>query len=244
MGASNQSNQEVQSAIQSSLGATPRLDLLLETNFIHCLLLLPFATMVLAAPIRVQRNPPSKPLKERDSRDTSNAQSTESLDTNGFTVIDLRSHEIIIPKAVRDENTPSPRRTGADKDKMDLVDMSRRLDPDQAGRERSDLHREEATTVDTQHGKQVNHLSGGQVSDGAHLQRRGARVNGSNGTLTPGQNRELQDRNSWEQNNGRVATVGNSRYTDYDETREYISSEMYPLGAEQIPSHLSVPAKI
>ncbi|XP_019948342.1 uncharacterized protein [Paralichthys olivaceus] len=207
--------------------------------FIHCLLLLPFATMVLAAPIR----------------DTSNAQSTESLDTNGFTgvsgnnggggtVIDLRSHEIIIPKAVRDENTPSPRRTGADKDKMDLVDMSRRLDPDQAGRERSDLHREEATTVDTQHGKQVNHLSGGQVSDGAHLQRRGARVNGSNGTLTPGQNRELQDRNSWEQNNGRVATVGNSRYTDYDETREYISSEMYPLGAEQIPSHLSVPAKI
>ncbi|XP_069393419.1 uncharacterized protein [Paralichthys olivaceus] len=239
MGASNQSNQEVQSAIQSSLGATPRLDLLLETNFIHCLLLLPFATMVLAAPIR----------------DTSNAQSTESLDTNGFTgvsgnnggggtVIDLRSHEIIIPKAVRDENTPSPRRTGADKDKMDLVDMSRRLDPDQAGRERSDLHREEATTVDTQHGKQVNHLSGGQVSDGAHLQRRGARVNGSNGTLTPGQNRELQDRNSWEQNNGRVATVGNSRYTDYDETREYISSEMYPLGAEQIPSHLSVPAKI
>ncbi|XP_035019982.2 uncharacterized protein LOC118113949 [Hippoglossus stenolepis] len=193
--------------------------------------------------------------------DMSNSQSLEVFYPIGFTgvsgnngvggtVIGLQSHEIMIPQAVMNKNTPSPRKTGADKDRMDLVDVSRRPGPgpDHTGRERTDLHSQEATTVDAQDGnmlgKQVRRLSGGKVSDGAHLQRKAERVNGSDVTLTPGQSRVMQDRGSWEQNNGTVATVGNSTYTDYDETREYISSETYPLAAEQLPSRLSVPAKI
>ncbi|XP_053288878.1 uncharacterized protein LOC128449632 [Pleuronectes platessa] len=238
--------------------------------FMPCLLLLPFTTMVLTSPIKgaldtrtapsmtAQRNPPSRPLYT-DSRDMSNSQSLEVFDPIGFTgvsvnnggggtVIGLQSHEIMIPQAVMIKNTPSPRQTGADKDRMDPVDVSRRPGPDHAGRERTDLHSQEATTVDTQDGnilgKQVRRLSGSKVSDGAHLQRKAERVNGSDVTLAPGHSRVMQDHGSLEQNNGRVATVGNSTYTDYDETREYISSETYPLAAEQIPGHLSVPAKI
>ncbi|XP_047187693.1 uncharacterized protein LOC118302810 isoform X2 [Scophthalmus maximus] len=231
--------------------------------FMRCLLLLPFATVVLTAPIRARRenllsflngnkNPPRKPLTENDSEDTSEETSTERFDTNGFTeakvpgnkgaeskdaVKDLGSNEVMISKAVVD-NAPSQRKTAEDEGSERPMDMSRRLDQDHGSRVRTDLNSEEGTTVDTRDGN----LSGRQVfRSSGHLQRKAEAMTGLNAMLTPGHSREMQDWDSLEQNNGRLAVVGNSRHTDYDETREYISSETYPI--EKLPSHLSVPAK-
>ncbi|XP_028437099.1 uncharacterized protein LOC114557683 isoform X2 [Perca flavescens] len=295
MGASNQSNQEVQGSIQSSLGATPRQYLLLlkkGRNF-KCLFL--FATMVVTAPIRARRenvlsflndaldtttektipenttayrNPPSKPVKEQYSEDMSEAKSTESFDTNRFTgpgVSDknggesrgLDSDEIVIPKVVEKDKAPLRRKT-----KMRLMDMSSRLVQDQgsrehggphgahqASRERTDLNSEEGVTVDAQKienlsGKQVISLSRDRVT--SSLQRKAApgRVHELNGMLVPVRSRELLDPDSLEDNIGRPAPVGNRGDADYDETREFLSSEMYPKAPpEHMPSSFSVPAK-
>ncbi|XP_047187694.1 uncharacterized protein LOC118302810 isoform X3 [Scophthalmus maximus] len=198
------------------------------------------------------KNPPRKPLTENDSEDTSEETSTERFDTNGFTeakvpgnkgaeskdaVKDLGSNEVMISKAVVD-NAPSQRKTAEDEGSERPMDMSRRLDQDHGSRVRTDLNSEEGTTVDTRDGN----LSGRQVfRSSGHLQRKAEAMTGLNAMLTPGHSREMQDWDSLEQNNGRLAVVGNSRHTDYDETREYISSETYPI--EKLPSHLSVPAK-
>ncbi|XP_018543424.2 uncharacterized protein LOC108890864 [Lates calcarifer] len=241
-----------------------------------CLLLLPFAAIVFTAPIRARRenvlsflndalatvtvpasvtayrNSPSKTVTEKDSQDVSDARSTESFDTNGFpdAAKDLESHEIMIPKVAKNDNTPSGRRTGADKDSMDA---SRRLVQDHGSRELNHLDSEEGMTMNTQEhgnlsGKRDIRSSGDKVTDsaseGANLQRKAGRVNGLNSMLAPGQSREMLDRDSLENSNGRLAAVGNSRDTDYDETREYISSEMHPIAPPQHkPSSLSVPAK-
>ncbi|XP_039974456.1 uncharacterized protein LOC120784598 isoform X2 [Xiphias gladius] len=279
MGASNQSNQEVQGSVQSSLGARPRQYFLLNRVrkrhswrlqstmklFRCCLLLLPFATTVLTAPIRAQRedvlsflndelgtmtipanvtayrNPTRKPVTEKDSEDA---------------VKGLESHEIeiMIPNVVENDNAPLGRKTGVDKDSVGPVDMSRRLVQDHGSREWTDLDKDEGMTVDAHKedgnlsGKQDIRLSGdeltGSGSQCANLQRKAGRVNGLNGVLAPGPSREMLDLDSLEDNNDRLAAVGNSRDTDYDETREYISSESYPIAPpEHMPSRFSVPAK-
>ncbi|XP_071325100.1 uncharacterized protein [Trachinotus anak] len=238
--------------------------------FMCCLLLLPFATMVLTAPVRARRenvisflnanrNPLSEPVAGKDSEDMSDAKSTESFDTNGFTgpevsdkngsesrdaVKSLESHEIMIPKVVVNDNTPSGKTKGVGKDSLEPVYASRRPVQDRGSREATDLDSEEGTTVIAQEdgnlsGKQVLHVSGDKVIDnasqGTDLQGKARRVNGLNSMLAPGQSREMQDWDSAEDNNGRVAAVGNSR-----ETREYISSETYPIAT---PEHKPVPAK-
>lgn len=158
----------------------------------------------------------------------------------------------MISKAVVD-NAPSQRKTAEDEGSERPMDMSRRLDQDHGSRVRTDLNSEEGTTVDTRDGN----LSGRQVfRSSGHLQRKAEAMTGLNAMLTPGHSREMQDWDSLEQNNGRLAVVGNSRHTDYDgrirffitlnkkiycckrklylnfptETREYISSETYPIG--------------
>ncbi|XP_039662853.1 uncharacterized protein LOC120562956 isoform X2 [Perca fluviatilis] len=221
------------------------------------------------------RNPPSKPVKEQYSEDMSEAKSTESFDTNRFTgpvVSDknggesrdvfkgLDSDEIVIPKVVEKDKAPLRRKTN-----MRLMDMSSRLVQDQgsrehggphrthqASRERTDLNSEEGVTVDSQKAenlsrKQVISLSRDRVT--SSLQRKAApgRVHELNGMLVPGRSRELLDPDSLEDNIGRPAPVGNRGDADYDETREFLSSEMYPKDVlappEHMPSSFSVPAK-
>ncbi|XP_040900904.1 uncharacterized protein LOC121186281 [Toxotes jaculatrix] len=232
--------------------------------FVCCLLLLPFATTVLTAPVRdalgtmtiptnatAHGNPPSKPVTEKDSEDMSDEKSEESFDPNGFTDAGkaLESHEIkiMIPKVVVNDNAPG-RKTGVDEDSVEPVDTSRRtMVQDQGSTERTDLDSEEGMDGNLS-GKQVIRLSGDKMTDsagqGANLQRRAGRVNGLNGMLAPGQSREMLDWDSLEDNNGRPAAVGSIRDQGYDETREYISSETYPIAPpENRPSHLSVPPK-
>ncbi|KAF0045297.1 hypothetical protein F2P81_001826 [Scophthalmus maximus] len=176
----------------------------------RCLLLLPFATVVLTAPIR-------------DALGTMTVPANVTAPTDA--VKDLGSNEVMISKAVVD-NAPSQRKTAEDKGSERPMDMSRRLDQDHGSRVRTDLNSEEGTTVDTRDGN----LSGRQVfRSSVHLQRKAEAMTGLNAMLTPGHSREMQDWDSLEQNNGRLAVVGNSRHTDYDETREYISSETYPI---------------
>ncbi|KAF1387783.1 hypothetical protein PFLUV_G00083530 [Perca fluviatilis] len=214
------------------------------------------------------RNPPSKPVKEQYSEasnsftDMSEAKSTESFDTNRFTDVfkGLDSDEIVIPKVVEKDKAPLRRKTN-----MRLMDMSSRLVQDQgsrehggphrthqASRERTDLNSEEGVTVDSQKAenlsrKQVISLSRDRVT--SSLQRKAApgRVHELNGMLVPGRSRELLDPDSLEDNIGRPAPVGNRGDADYDETREFLSSEMYPKDVlappEHMPSSFSVPAK-
>nr|XP_046256033.1 uncharacterized protein LOC124065053 [Scatophagus argus] len=204
--------------------------------------------------IKAYRHPPSKLLSEQDSEDISEAKSTEDLDTNGFT--DPDSHETIIPKDMEKDKSPSLRKT----DNKRPMDMSSQLFQDQgsreyrgphrehqASKERIDLNSEEGVAVDAQKaehspGKQVIRSSRDQADDSAGLdlilQRKATpgRVNELNGMLAPGRSRELLDWDSLENNNGRPAPQD----VDYDDTREFISSETYPAAP---PEHMSVPAK-
>ncbi|XP_044215322.1 uncharacterized protein LOC122987485 isoform X2 [Thunnus albacares] len=186
---------------------------------------------------------------------------------------DLDSYEITIPKAVEKDKAPSRRKMGVDKDNMGQMDMSSKLVWDygsrgysgpqgalvevhRASREHIDLISEEGVMVSSQEAgnlqrKQVSHFSGDQVTDsasqGIDLQRKASsgRAAGLNGMLAPGRSRELLDQDSLEDNNGRPAAVGNSRDIDYDETKEFISSETYPLAPPQhMPSSFSAPANI
>ncbi|XP_029307935.1 uncharacterized protein LOC115021560 [Cottoperca gobio] len=200
------------------------------------------------------RNPPSTTVKEQDSEaansltDMSEAQSTESSNSNGFTgseVSDksggesrvLDSDEIMIPKVVEKDKAPPRRKTN-----VGPMDMSSNLV--QGSRDS-----EEGETVDAQEtenlsGKQVICLSGDQVT--GNLQRRATpgRVHRLSDMLVAGPSRDLLDRDSLEYNNGRPALVGSRGDTDYDETREFISSETYPIApAEHNPSVIFVPAK-
>ncbi|KAG7242156.1 hypothetical protein INR49_024202 [Caranx melampygus] len=220
--------------------------------FVYCLLLLPFATVVLTAPVRARResvlsflnanrNPPSKPVTDKDSEDVSDAQSAENYDTNGFTEPgaseknggesrDTESHEVGIPIVVTD-NTPSGRKMGMG---TDSVSASKRLVQDYDSREQTELNSEEGMMVVAKEDgnlseKQFIRLSGDKVIDsgsqGANLQGIPRRVNGM---LAQGQSREMQDWDSAEENNGQVAAAGNTG--DTDETKEFISSETYPVG--------------
>ncbi|XP_060906706.1 uncharacterized protein LOC132984078 [Labrus mixtus] len=252
---------------------------------------LPFATMVAAVPIRVQKenvlsflngaldpatakpisatitaekNPLGKPVKEQDSAvsDMSDAKSREGFYTNGHTDVfkHLDSHEVM----------NSRRKTGSiSKDNSGPVDVSSRPVQDQGSREhigpvaaqqasrgQVDHNSQEVLTADPSNaynlsGKQVHRLRRGQVTDrasvGKHLQRKAAPrgVHGLNGMLRPGMSREVLDLDSLEENNGRPAPIGNrGPPIDYDETREFISSETNPIAPpKNIPSGSSVLAK-
>ncbi|XP_073341308.1 uncharacterized protein [Pagrus major] len=246
-----------------------------------CCLLLLFATAVVTTPIRARREnvlsflndalstttaknipapvtaykkPPSKPVKEPESEDVSEAKSTESFDTNGFK--DPESYEIMIPQAVEKVKVPSQKKAGGN---VEPMDMSSRLVQDQgsrehdgppgehrASREPTDPNSGEGVTVDGQ----LVHLSRDQVTDNANLSSNLKRkatpggANGLKGMLAPGRNRELADQDSVEDNNQRPTPVDNRGDTDYDETREIISSETNPVApAEHRPSSLSVPGR-
>ncbi|XP_023275523.1 uncharacterized protein LOC111664943 [Seriola lalandi dorsalis] len=163
---------------------------------VWCLLLLPFATVVLTAPVRdrrenfisflndalgamttpayatANRNPTNKPVTDKDSEDMSDAKSAESFDTIGFTDKGLESHEIWIPEVMVDDNTPSGRKKGVGKDSVGPVDVRGRLVQDLGSREPTDLDSEEGMTVVAQEdgnlsGKQVIRLSGDKVIDSA-----------------------------------------------------------------------------
>ncbi|XP_042345487.1 uncharacterized protein LOC121945400 [Plectropomus leopardus] len=220
----------------------------------------------------VYRKPPNKPEKEQESEDVSEANSMESFNTNGLTGPEVSdknggeskdaikgpdSDEIMTPEVVEKDKTQSRRKTN-----VGPKDMSSRLVQDrgsrehsgphreqQASRELTDLNSEEGVMVNAQgaenvSGKQVIHSSRDQMS--GSLQRKGTPggAHGLNGMQVPGRSRELLDQDSLEGNNGRPAPVGNRGDTDYDETREFISSESYLIAPpEHMPRSLSVPAE-
>lgn len=141
----------------------------------------------------------------------------------------------MIPTVVEKDKAPSRRKTGADQVSVGLMDTSRRLVQDhgsreqsgprrplQASRECTDFHSEEKMMVDAHGvenlpGKQVTYLRGDKVtgSQGVNLRRKAGRGDNLNGMLAQGESRELRDRDSLEDNNGRLVPVGN-RDTDYD----------------------------
>ncbi|KAK5862456.1 hypothetical protein PBY51_017852 [Eleginops maclovinus] len=103
----------------------------------------------------------------------------------------------------------------------------------------------EAQKVENLSGKPVFRLSKDRVTGSLQRQATPGRVHGLNGMLAPGPSRELLDRDSLEYNNGRPAPMGIRGDRDYDETREFMSSEMYPIvPLEQSPSTFAGPAKI
>ncbi|KAK2844429.1 hypothetical protein Q5P01_011088 [Channa striata] len=232
-----------------------------------CFLILPFATVGMTGPVRVQRedvlsfitdavektstnekavpanftghrNPPSKSVT-KDSEDTSEEWSAESFATNGHTdaAKDLDSDETMIPLVLEKDKAPLRMKTEADMKSVGLMDASRRLvqdhgsreqrwpkGPHQASRELTGFHSEEEITQLP--GKQVIYRHGATVT-GSTGQKKAGRVDALNGMLAHDESREL-DRDSLEDVDGRPFPVRHSRDRDYDETREYSSSETYP----------------
>ncbi|CAJ1061671.1 uncharacterized protein LOC117822641 [Xyrichtys novacula] len=204
---------------------------------------------------------PTDPEKEQVSADNSEAKSRERFGTNGYadSVKDPDSHEAMNPAVM--EKGPSQRRTGGtNTNNTGLKDVSSRPVQDLGSREHpgpAEAHRASVEQIDlnSQEGLTVGardlvNLSGEQVNDGVsqgtNLRRwaPSPRVNGLNSLSAPGRRREVQDPDSLEENNGRPAPAGNRGNTDYDETKEVISSEVNPVASPgNIPSGLSIPAK-
>ncbi|XP_074540117.1 uncharacterized protein LOC141801109 [Halichoeres trimaculatus] len=175
------------------------------------------------------KNPPRGPEKEQESADMSEAKSKEGFGTkeptNTFT--DPDSHEVI-------QKSLSQRRTGSlNRDSAGMTgvsggptqDLGSREHPgpvgsQQSSREQINLNSQEGLTVDAQ---DVVNLRGHQMT----FRRKAAprRLSGSNGLLTQGLSREVQDLDSLEENKGKPAATGNRGHPDIDETREMISSE-------------------
>ncbi|XP_047453951.1 uncharacterized protein LOC125015917 isoform X1 [Mugil cephalus] len=217
------------------------------------------------ARITANRKPPTRPEKEQDSddlseensrqtSDTSSSQGQQEADKNGSESRDLDSQEIVASE--------SKVTTGAGKE--NIMDNNSRPAQDhmsQGQRERqgsrglTDPDSEEVIVVrgveaENVPGKHVACSCGDRAprsprqSTGFQIQTAPGRVPGMNGMLAPGRSREILDPDSLEENYGRPAAAGNGRLTDYDETREYFSSETYPFAPpEQRPSGLSVPAR-
>lgn len=138
----------------------------------------------------------SPPVLDKDkapSRTTTGTESIGLMDTNGGLV---QTHG-----SIEQSETHRPMRTS---------------------REWTSIHSDEenmpeARRVENLPGKQVTHSHGvkGTASDnrGANLQRKTGNVDGSNGLLAQGESRELLDRGSLEDNNGRLVQQDN-RDTD------------------------------
>lgn len=141
----------------------------------------------------------------------------------------------MVPKVLGKDKTPSKRKTGGDKDNMELIDMSSRLVRDLGSRDQSRLHgahqaSREQTDRNSEEGLMVD-VQDARASLGTILQRRAnpGRANGSNGLIAPGQSKEVQDWDSLEGNNGRPAPVGNRGDKDYDGKNLYIAENKLVL---------------
>ncbi|XP_033958409.1 uncharacterized protein [Pseudochaenichthys georgianus] len=233
-------------------------------------LLLPFATMVLTAPIRdtlgttTEKAIPANtteyptPKNEQESEaansvtERSEAKSTANYGSNGFTdaLKGLDSDVTKYPKAEEKYAAPS-----GDKTHVGSMDLS--SVPVQGSREQSGPHEkqkasgEEGVMVEAQEvehlsGKPVVCLSKDRVTGSVQRKATPGRVHGLNGMLAPGPDRVPLDWDSLEYyHNGRPAPVGIRGDPDYDESREFMSHEMYPIvPPEQSHSTFAVPAKI
>ncbi|XP_025767270.1 uncharacterized protein LOC102078727 isoform X2 [Oreochromis niloticus] len=244
-----------------------------------CLLLLPFADMVVAASIKgqsskedalavtterttpaavtAQRTPLCGTVNKQDSDDISDAKSTESSETNRCpepdafdkngdesrdVSKDLDSDEIMIPGAVAKNEAPSRKETVVGKDSMAAMDITSSLVQDHGNREHSLIEGELQASRDSEEGGITNAREGGGQS--TNLQRWATRgkVNGMSGMLVHGQIREGPNWDSLEDSSDSLAGVSTKKQTDYDETREYMSSETYPV-VPQERSSLPTPSK-
>lgn len=138
----------------------------------------------------------------------------------------------MIPTILDKEKAPSRRTTGSES--MGQMDTSRRLvqnhgsreqsgphRPLQASREWPDVHSDEeimpdARGVENLPGKQITHSHGdkgtGSDNQAVNLQRKTGNVDGLNGLLAQGESRELLDRDSLEDSNGKLVPQGNRDY--------------------------------
>ncbi|XP_010788001.1 uncharacterized protein isoform X2 [Notothenia coriiceps] len=181
----------------------------------------------------------------------SEAKSTASYGSNGFTdaLKGLDSDVTKIPKAEEKYAAPSGDKTSVGS--MDLSSV-----PVQGSREQSGPHEkqkasgEEGVMVEAQEvehlsGKPVVRLSKDRMTGSVQRKATPGRVHELNGMLAPGPGRVPLDWDSLECHNVRPAPVGIRGDPDYDETREFMSHEMYPIvPPEQSPSTFAVPAKI
>ncbi|XP_075882782.1 uncharacterized protein LOC142888406 [Nelusetta ayraudi] len=182
------------------------------------------------------RPPQNNPVNEDDSEDLSEEKSTESLPTNGITGVieDPDSHE----EAISKDSVKTPLKKRAENTNDRLVGPVEQMDLN-SGEAARDAEPSPGQ-VDNSSVEQVNQ-SANVVADDHHRKATPVGGAGFNGMLAAGRSRELQDLDSLEDNAGRPAPVWDHRRdTDYDETRELLSSETYPLAP---PQHMSVPVK-
>ncbi|XP_051813109.1 uncharacterized protein LOC127536514 [Acanthochromis polyacanthus] len=192
--------------------------------FVCCLLLLPFANLVVTAPTRAQREnvlsflteafgaatektvpanitayryPPSRPVKEPDSEDLSKNHDSD---------------EIVVPEAVEKEKPPSRGTAGASKDD----NLSREHAQQPASR---DLTSEEEVMLKAQVAANV---SGKRVFASPDFQAEAGGV--TRMMSAPGRSREMLDPDSLEKNTGRLAAAVSSKHTGCDEQRPCSSS--------------------
>ncbi|KAM9310152.1 uncharacterized protein KZ484_026095 [Pholidichthys leucotaenia] len=203
----------------------------------------------------VYKNPPCRLVNVQDSEDTSEAASAENFhtiacarpvvsitdgDESRDTSKGLSSDEIMIPVVAKDK-APLKRTAAVGRN----AGMTSSLIQDHGSVEQREIqgeHQANGGQIDPNSAEETMTKAQGSVAQSPNpVQRKtpSRRVNGPNIMVAQGQNEEMLDVDSLEANNGRLAPVDNSRQRDYDETREYTSSETYSL----LQSSLSVPAE-
>ncbi|XP_033983691.1 uncharacterized protein LOC117480467 [Trematomus bernacchii] len=208
-----------------------------------------------AIPANTTEYPTPKNEQESEAANSvterSEAKSTASYGSNGFTdaLKGLDSDVTKIPKAEEKYAAPSGDKTNVGS--MDLSSVPVQGSREQSGPlEKQKASGEEGVMVEAQEvehlsGKPVVRLSKDRVTGSVQKKATPGRVHGLNGMLAPGPGRVPLDWDSLEYHNGRPAPVGIRGDPDYDETREFMSHEMYPIvPPEQSPSTFAVPAKI
>ncbi|XP_056143080.1 uncharacterized protein LOC130118664 [Lampris incognitus] len=161
---------------------------------------------------------------------------------------DTSSQETKVPHPVGKAEAPPVKRAQVDTDTMMSMDKPSRQVPGHGNKERSGTHRVLVETdtarrvhidFNSEEGVMVNGRGADHISRRQHTAVSGVQVTEKASQdislqskewpgdrfLSSGEQRDLD---SVEAAGGRPAAAGNSRYVDYDETREFISVEKYP----------------
>lgn len=129
-----------------------------------------------------------------------------------------------MPTVVEKDKAPPSMKTGAEEERVGLMDTSRGLVQDHGSREQDRPPRPQQDSGECIHchsDEMTIHVYEGKnspvnASRGGALQRKAGRVDVLNGMLVQGDSRAALDRDSWEVNYGRPVPVGNRRDPDYD----------------------------
>ncbi|XP_030012937.1 uncharacterized protein LOC115434942 [Sphaeramia orbicularis] len=184
--------------------------------FMCCFLLFPVGSMVVTTPVRETLGTMTEKMIPANTTDVPK---------------DADSYEITTSYPTEENNANESRKAEVNDMSSRLVQDhgSKELNDQQASREVTDINSNKRIIVDA--GEQLSGLSGanvtGSTSQGMNLQSVSTkrRADDLNGALSPGRDRRLRDWDSPENNSGKSALVGHGRNADYDETREFFSSE-------------------